>query len=709
MRNLLGRLLQRSPHELERIARFWGIELGSGDRHADVSHVYRTMTDIWAVRDTWERLSDDSKALVRALDEHDGIASLPAQLATESGLDPAKAISELRTLYEIGIVSTEDLKKGETKSPERAVFLPREMGLMIERVEAERTAPSPRALPLDELLAIAPYPEIEEAAGAWGARVIPALHARGELVGIVREQLAREDRVERMVASLSEPARNLWIRLKRTGGVAPIDELLSPTDVPLLIRRRILRELAAPLLVWHGYDDEGRRLAIIPSAILNPTPQEVEQPPDLTLVESADVLEAEWLFPYAAAWDLLTILRDVTTTRPRWKPLAEGDQAIVRRLRRKLWRTDRETMDLPTGYIPFIVRIGAMMGVLREDDDRALPGDAAGSWREHAFTSASQRMVAAWTNAEEWIEGRERVDAVLYGASWPAMRRGLIAALGELDEGQWYDQGRFIQRLLKTQPDLLRQAQLTASPGMRRNRPEPTADTQDRREQLLTLVIGTTLETAGVWLGLVDRSRTLAGRDPVLRLTPFGRWIAGKRVEPSTAPLGDTPIEVGGNFQVLLYRPTPRRVWALSAFAELQTLDRVSTYTLTAEALVRALAGGIDLDQITGLLEHQNGGPLPQNVAYTLAEWDRGYRRVWLRRAVVLVPDEGEESRPIADALREAGLEPEVLQDGRIALLYDEPDAGERLYTAAQRALRDRGFAPLADPQSSPTRKRSKG
>jgi hypothetical protein len=38
-------------------------------------------------------------------------------------------------------------------------------------------------------------------------------------------------------------------------------------------------------------------------------------------------------------------------------------------------------------------------------------------------------------------------------------------------------------------------------------------------------------------------------------------------------------------------------------------------------------------------------------------------------------------------------------------LVYDEPDAGERLYTAATRALRERGFAPLADPQALPARR----
>jgi hypothetical protein len=704
MRNLLGRLLQRPPGDLERIARAWSIELRGVDRHSDVSSLYRVMTDVWAVRDVWERVSEPGKTLVRALDAHDGAACPIEQLAAESGLDLELARRELRALYAIGLIASEG-RGAQDGADSTGVFLPREMGMMIERVEAERAAASPRDLPLDELLATVPFPEIEEAATVWGARIIPAMHARGELVSLLREQLSRPERVERMVADLSDAARNAWARLKTAGGVLPVDDLLDPANVPLIMRRRILRELAAPLLIWHAYADD-TRLAVVPQAILNPTPVEVEPPPILRVVETDDVVESPWLFPYAAAWDLLTIVRDVAGSPPRWRPLAEGDPAIIRRLRRKLWRTDPETLDLPTGYISFLVRLGATMGVLREDDERAVPGDAAASWREHAFTTASQRMVAAWTSAEDWIEGRERVDANLYGAAWPAFRETLLRALGELEEDHWYDQARFIERLLRVQPNLLRQAQVAAVGATRRASLDPAADAQDRRTRVLTLVIGTTLETACVWLGLIERSNVRESDEPVLRVTPFGRWIAGKRVEPSLPHLGQAPLAVGANFQILLYRPTPRRVWALSAFAEAQSLDRVSTYVLSAESLIRALASGIDLSQITAFLDRQNGGPIPQNVAYTLAEWDRGYRRVWLRRAVVLVPEEGEESAPIVAALRDAGLEPELLPDGRITLIFDDPDAGERLYTAAHRALRERGFAPLADPHALPARRR---
>jgi hypothetical protein len=114
----------------------------------------------------------------------------------------------------------------------------------------------------------------------------------------------------------------------------------------------------------------------------------------------------------------------------------------------------------------------------------------------------------------------------------------------------------------------------------------------------------------------------------------------------------------------------------------------------------------VDLSEIIDILERQNGGPLPQNVAYTLAEWDRGYRRVWLRRAVLLEPEDGDDQQRILEALRDAGLDPELLPDGRIALAYDMPDAGERLFSASSRALRERGFAPLGEPDRSRAPKR---
>ena len=65
MRNLLGRLHARSPAELARIAAFWQVPLGGGDRHAQIGALYRTLIDPRAVRSAWERLGPDDRALVR--------------------------------------------------------------------------------------------------------------------------------------------------------------------------------------------------------------------------------------------------------------------------------------------------------------------------------------------------------------------------------------------------------------------------------------------------------------------------------------------------------------------------------------------------------------------------------------------------------------------------------------------------------------------
>lgn len=706
MRNLLGRLLERPSDELNRIAAFWDVDLHGRDRYADVAALYRNMTDLWSARDAWHALDDVAHDVIRSLASHDGAAVTPDIVARETGLDADTALTVLRRLYAIGIVSMEaddPQAHFEERAPE--LFLPREIGLILRRIDAELGADPVDELSLDELLATVSYPEIEEAATLWGARVTPGIHARAELLNIVRENLERPERVSRYINNLSATARELWGRLKAAGGELPLTEAFPGPATSPAARRRVLRELGNPLLLWHGYtagEDGLIRVLRIPAAVLAPPPPVKPEIPDLEQIDEADVSEPDWVFPWAAAWDILTIMREVGRSGPRWRALTEGDPALHRRFRHRLWRAEPDTGGLPTGYLEFLAQIAASMGVLRDDGGRAVLGNEAKAWRESAFSTATQRIVQTWTALESWPEGRERIDLALWGASWPAYRTTLLKALGELEEGVWYDEQLFIQRLLQQEPDLLRQAHVGAvgASQLAINLDLPEA-LDDRRARILTLIVGTTLETAGVWLGLIERSRDRATGNAVLRLTAAGRWLtAGDRSEPSLPSLGPAPLAVGANFQILLYRPTPRRVWNLSSFAEIQTLDRVSVFTLTAEALIRSLSSGVDLADVTGFLESQNDGPLPQNVTYTLAEWDRGYRRVWLRRAVLLEPEEGEEPERILSALRDAGLDPEPLSDGRIALPYDAPDAGERLYGAAARALRERGFAPLTQPPS---------
>lgn len=699
MRNLLGRLLDRSPNELDRIASFWDVEISGRDRFADVAALYRTMTDIWAAREVWFSLSPDEQRLIDYLRERDEQSVHPSELAAEVGSDPDQTRDQLRGLYVAGIVAVDDENLGDIER-EPPLFLPREMALIFERVSRECDEHLDREAPLDALLALSPSAELEEAAVRWGANIAPGVHPRSEIINIVRDQLTNPDRVRRYIENLSLPARRTWEAIVQAEGALPIEAVPPDEDVRPARRRGVIRDLAAPLLVWHqvkiSESGEIERNLVIPEAILHPPQPKPEPLPDLSTYEPDDVFETEWIFPQSATWDLITVLREVVVRQPRWNALIDPDPAIIRRLSGRLWLSDRESGDIPTGYVPFLVRIGALMGLLREDESRAMIGQRVRNWRRGAFTTAQRELVRAWISAEEWIEGEDRLDLTLYGASWPAFRATLLRALGELDPDLWYDQESFVDRLLRAEPDLLRQAQIGAVASSQLSmRLQQQDSVEDRRAEVLRLITGTTIETALQWLNMIERSHHLESGRAAFRLTPFGHWIVGPRSEPVSQQLGPAAIGVGGNFDILLYRPNPSRVWSLLTFTELKTLDRVSTFTLTASALIRALSAGLDLDEILRFLHSSSNGQVPQAVIYTLEEWDRGYRRIWLRRSVVLVPEEGEDSQKIAEALEDAGLEPEVLPDGRLLLLYDEPDAGERLYGAATRALRDRGFAPL--------------
>jgi hypothetical protein len=108
-----------------------------------------------------------------------------------------------------------------------------------------------------------------------------------------------------------------------------------------------------------------------------------------------------------------------------------------------------------------------------------------------------------------------------------------------------------------------------------------------------------------------------------------------------------------------LRSPSPNRVWALSAFAEPVDLGPQSHYRLTPGSIATALAAGIERDQIVGFLERGSRRRLPPALAANLAAWARDYRRVRLRRAVILQVDDSAERSPLLQTLREGGWEAE--------------------------------------------------
>src|SRR5260370_404171 len=79
----------------------------------------------------------------------------------------------------------------------------------------------------------------------------------------------------------------------------------------------------------------------------------------------------------------------------------------------------------------------------------------------------------------------------------------------------------------------------------------------------------------------------------------------------------------------------------LDRFAERMRLEQIAQYRLTKASVTRSIQMGMHAEAIQQILEQAAGGSLPQNVYYSLMEWERQARRIelWPRLTLLEVDD----------------------------------------------------------------------
>jgi hypothetical protein len=142
------------------------------------------------------------------------------------------------------------------------------------------------------------------------------------------------------------------------------------------------------------------------------------------------------------------------------------------------------------------------------------------------------------------------------------------------------------------------------------------------------------------WLGLVEVDRE--ENPSAFRLLPEAEVIT------STAPV-EAEQETWGrlivqpNFELMALAPVSEALLIkLDRFADRIRLEHIAQYRISKSSVTRAIPYGLHAQDIIEMLEQVSGTEIPQNVRYSLVEWEHQARRIelWPNATLLEVDDE---------------------------------------------------------------------
>lgn len=139
------------------------------------------------------------------------------------------------------------------------------------------------------------------------------------------------------------------------------------------------------------------------------------------------------------------------------------------------------------------------------------------------------------------------------------------------------------------------------------------------------------------WLGLVNIKNE--GNTPAFRLAQ-GVLLVTNDVEHPVEELPWGRLIVQPNFELIALAPVSEALLIrLDRFAERSGLEHIAQYRITKASVTRAIQMGLHAETIQQVLE-EAAGPgveIPQNVHYSLVEWERQARRIELWQGAILL------------------------------------------------------------------------
>jgi hypothetical protein len=138
-----------------------------------------------------------------------------------------------------------------------------------------------------------------------------------------------------------------------------------------------------------------------------------------------------------------------------------------------------------------------------------------------------------------------------------------------------------------------------------------------------------------LWLGAIELEG--AEHPDAFRLAQGASLLASATVpEVADPPWGHLVVQP--NFDLVALAPVAESLLIeLDRFAERVGLEHIAQYHLSKASVTRAVQQGLTAEAIQQILARAAGDTLPQNVHYSLLEWERQARRIELWRAATLL------------------------------------------------------------------------
>jgi hypothetical protein len=139
------------------------------------------------------------------------------------------------------------------------------------------------------------------------------------------------------------------------------------------------------------------------------------------------------------------------------------------------------------------------------------------------------------------------------------------------------------------------------------------------------------------WMGLLDLDNEASPSS--FRLVPE-IFRLPQKMPPASNNIAIGKLIVQPNFELVALAPVSESLLVkLDRFAERVRLEHIAQYRLTKASITRAIQMGMHVREIQHVLQEAAGenGAIPQNVQYSLLEWERQVRRVEMWQNATLI------------------------------------------------------------------------